>query len=980
MKIKKILGGIFFAALFAFLNSSQAQAQVSFAGGDGTEGSPYQIATCAQLQNINDDLGSYYVLKNDVDCSETATLNPDGNGGYYGFEPIGDFSNRFFGKMDGQEHKISDVYINRTGPEGMNVGLFSVIDEGGEVKNLGLENADISGNQEVGALAGGLSGRVENVSSSGFVNGNYTVGGLVGQHVPAANMDNSSPLVYTWNGEKYIYVADVGNMIPRENNGFDLAQIDSQNLVPKNNKYSMRISQEYNEIVYFDELSLMTFDHQPGYTVVSPLDVDTKVEDLMTISDTPTNPLLGCQDKYGNDCLDSLKDYDDKWSFKDASFVNSWVLDFGNLANKDSIHLIMRGARDYAAGTSGNFEKMRDIEVKDADGNWVTVYDKSTLSSDGTPRLRTIDLTGKFLSDNYQVRVTFGTQNVNYFAVDTSPQVPFTTNIYHPTKADLQFRGFTAIDKTYYYDHDYDSVSPAPEGMFKNQFGNFTKYGEVSPLLQSTNDQFVVMRYGDQMDIEFPYVAPAEGQERSFILNNEAMYKHATNDKVGDLGQTVSPLPYQGMEKYSVDTAYPMTQENQTYLNEWNTRSYAGKLTSSGSTIVNSFSSADVSGSSILGGLVGQNQKLITGSYATGNVSGSHHVGGLVGNAYGTDSIIENCYATGDVSGVNNSIGGFVGGNGEGSISNSYATGDVTAGDNNGYIGGFIGSDYNSSGTPQISNSFSTGDVNGGSLYIGGFVGYYGGNVDPDYAGNNNFWNNNLSTGVGLVNGYNESSWPTQAENKTYFQNNSTNEPLASWSFSGDSPIWEVKENSYPTLKWQSANASQPINPGATSEKFLEDIQAGFISIDGSDPQITNSVIFNEDYTITLGDATIILPAGTEMTKTGGGSIDFTQMTIQDITNALSQATTSNIAGAIQIGIPGLKLTFSTPITISIPVDPALNGQTLNVYFQNEGEENWNQQTVCLVAAGLCSFLTDHATKLFFGLTEHLKNGTLKYA
>jgi len=762
----------------------------------------YTVSSCQDLQNINNDKYGHYTLSQDLNCGETSTWNSDGNGGYQGFLPIGVNGDGFNGTFDGGNNTISGIYINR--PNTNLIGLFGVIEDGASVSNLGLENVNITGYDDVGALVGGLSGTVTNVYSTGQVNGNISVGGLAGIHATSDNFSNSSPLVYTWNGEKYKYVADVGQMILRSNSGLDLAQIDSQDLVPKDNKYSMKISEEYNEIVYYDELALMTFDHVPGYTVVSPLNRDTKVEDLRTISDTPTNSLVSCTDKYGNNCLDSLKAFDDKWSYKDNSFVNSWVLDFGNLANKNSIQLIMRGARDFAASASGNYEKIRNIEVRDSGGKWVTIYDKNSLASDGTPRLRTIDLTGKFLSDNYQVRVTMATQNINYFAIDTSPQVPFTTHTYYPTKADLQFQGFTAIDKAYYYNHDYSKISSTPDGLFVKQTGNFTKYGDVSPLLQSKNDQFVVMHYGDAMNIEFSYVAPSAGLERSFILYNDVLYKHASNDKIGSVGKTVSPLPFSGMTKYPYSSGeeYPLTQENQEYLNNWNTRVITGLDTSHGSTVIDSYSTATINGSQNVGGLVGFNNKEIRTSYATGNVNGDRVSGGLVG--YNNSSgLIHNSYATGNVTVTSQNVGGLVGLN-YGTITKTYATGGVNTGsDMYNYAGGLIGID-NSSG---VSNSFSTGDVSlvEGNLFSAGFTA-------SDYSSNydevNNYWFNNLSNGLNLVNSTGHS--PINAPSKDYFKglDISTKAPfVGQWDFAGingDAPVWYSRSNDYPKLTAQS--------------------------------------------------------------------------------------------------------------------------------------------------------------------------------
>ncbi len=685
-----------------------------------------EINTCDELAQIGINnaypLNEDYILGNDIDCSLTNPGTPGFNnvgiwGDGYGFEPIGTYySNQgsptsFTGTFDGQNFTISGLFIDR--PNQSNIGLFGVIDDGATVENFTLSNADITGDWYVGAVAGGLVGHLENVHASGTVNGYRTSGGLVGQHVPIGNLDNSSPLVYTWNGSKYIYTDDVGGQLPRYTNAEDLAQIDKSALAPKDGKYSMKIAQEYNEIVYYDQLSLMTFDHQPGYSVVSPLFRNTTKDDLRTISDTPTNTMQSCVDKYGNDCKDSLGSYDDKWSYKDDSKVNYWVMDFGDLsASKDeNVQLVMRGARNYDETPES---KLRTVQVKDQNGNWVEIYNKNDIGSDGSPRLRTIDLTGKFLSDNYQVKVGFDTLQANYFAIDTSPQVPVETNTYEPESVDLDFHGFTAIDRSHFNDHDYYDVKPYPATQFKNQYGKFTKYGDVTPLLQSKDDQYAVMRYGDQLNVEFPYNAVPEGKERSFILNNQALYKHAN---LGTLGTHVDPLPYQGMGTYDLNTQYPDTPENKSYLDTWNTREYVGTDNPSNSTIVDSSADVDVTVSSCnAGGVVGSNRaKDIIGTQATGNVTANCTAGGLAGELYDNSEISQSS-ASGNVLTSNSNAGGLVGAIYDGSINQSYATGSV---EGNYYVGGLVG--YMN--IVSITDSYSRGDVTGNGDYTGGIVG-----------------------------------------------------------------------------------------------------------------------------------------------------------------------------------------------------------------------------------------------------------------
>ena len=469
----------------------------------------------------------------------------------------------------------------------------------------------------------------------------------------------SSPLIYTWNGQKYVYAVDVGRFMPRSTKGTDYAHIGSGNLAALNGKYSVKITEEYNEIVYYDELSLMTFDHAPGYDVVTSF-VKSQLGKFYTISKNPSYPLLSCTDHYGNDCLDALKQSDNKWSYKDSSNLNSWTMNFGDLSGAKRILLVLQGARDYSIG-SYQTKSIKSIQVKDANGNWVNIYrglGESELSEalTGYPRTLVVDMTGKFLTNDYEIRLTLDRTRINYVAVDNSDPVPYTVNTYHPNSAILGFHGYTAVNKEYFWDHDYYKVSPKPLESFASQTGNFTKYGEVTPLLQKTDDEFVIMHSGDQMDVQFPYVAPPAGTERSFIFYNWVTYKHAD---IGPIGRTVDPLPFKGMSSYPYpdNEHYPQDQKHQQYLQQWNTRqiyddseSSGGRLTAtSNGNIPNSYSQDTVTGLTNAGS--------ISYSLATRKLSGNAQIGGLLDNNHGKS--INNSFSAGLVDG-NESIGGLI--------------------------------------------------------------------------------------------------------------------------------------------------------------------------------------------------------------------------------------------------------------------------------------------------------------------------------
>ena len=173
---------------------------------------------------------------------------------------------------------------------------------------------------------------------------------------------------------------------------------------------------------------------------------------------------------------------------------------------------------------------------------------------------------------------------------------------------------------------------------------------------------------------------------------------------------------------------------------------FAGGLvgySSSNVTISNSSASGDVLMSSTstsasttttasAGGLVGENQGVISNSFASGNITSdaknNADAGGLVG--WNNNGTISNSYASGDAT-SNATSGAYAGGlvgytGGKVSLSKSFASGNVTANATSGaYSGGLVGAS-NANGT--ISNAYATGMVTGNQI-IGGLVGHLAGSI-----------------------------------------------------------------------------------------------------------------------------------------------------------------------------------------------------------------------------------------------------------
>ena len=103
-----------------------------------------------------------------------------------GWAPIGDNStdsdeSRFTAIFEGNDHTISNLYINRSGTS--YVGLFGALGLGSNVRNLGIEGGRLSGDGNVGGLVGYSEGTISACYATGTATGTGDlVGGLVGNN------------------------------------------------------------------------------------------------------------------------------------------------------------------------------------------------------------------------------------------------------------------------------------------------------------------------------------------------------------------------------------------------------------------------------------------------------------------------------------------------------------------------------------------------------------------------------------------------------------------------------------------------------------------------------------------------------------------------------------------------------------------------------------------------------------------------------
>jgi hypothetical protein len=143
-----------------------------FAGGTGTSGNPYQVANATHLNNVRDYLGSYFIQTANIDLDVAPYNTGDG------WEPMGTSSAKFTGNYNGQGYTVSNLFINRSLTD--NIGLFGYTSGMAIVNRLGVIDVNVTGRNNVAALVGYNEGSISESYSTGIVEGNQTVGGLVG--------------------------------------------------------------------------------------------------------------------------------------------------------------------------------------------------------------------------------------------------------------------------------------------------------------------------------------------------------------------------------------------------------------------------------------------------------------------------------------------------------------------------------------------------------------------------------------------------------------------------------------------------------------------------------------------------------------------------------------------------------------------------------------------------------------------------------
>jgi hypothetical protein len=310
---------------------------------------------------------------------------------------------------------------------------------------------------------------------------------------------------------------------------------------------------------------------------------------IYTVSKTGLISPLAATNEKGENVLPYILQMDRVFTFGsngllspswDNITLNQLTLDLGDLSSEKQVKLVINGMVDWgdaapyydwidgfkAAAAQGLLADGTQIypapymEVKDAYGNWIRIPQDRQMPnpSDFNARTFVVDLTGLFPQgvNDYQIRITnFFNVTFDYIGIDVTSQENITIQKLTPTTALL-----TQI-----------------WGTQSTSYGAFTRYGDVTPLVQDADDMYVIGRQGDQVNLQFStanLTGPAEGMERDFFFIVACWFKDPPGGWGYGFNFTTDPLPFLNMSgfPYPITESYPYDAVHQQYLQVYNTR------------------------------------------------------------------------------------------------------------------------------------------------------------------------------------------------------------------------------------------------------------------------------------------------------------------------------------------------------------------------------------------------------------------------
>jgi len=419
---------------------------------------------------------------------------------------------------------------------------------------------------------------------------------------------SSCPTLFAWDGRHFQFIADmlgagvVGHWVgPGERNvprPIEYVKVEGPRVRRHNGKLAFRFMEPMEEVVYLDELRLLAVDH-PAEVNVYPNEYfasNPPYPKFKVIASRNARPPAGAWDDSGRDVLPQLLRRDRKYvtGFKLLPFAgfakpHDLELDLGPIDSRRPVRLLLHGYVDYftansmyAASQAGLQAESPHLDALTPAGKWVRVLDDMGFPA-GLPRPITVDLSGKLPPGSHRIRIRTNLQIYwDQALVDRSADdLPVRLTQVPLSSAALRFHGYPrqvpvslAGDIKFLYENSSSTGPYAREG------GNYTRFGDVLPLVAHTDDRLVVFGSGEEVAAEFdPSHLPAlpSGWSRDYFFMAEGYEKDM--DFYAAEANTVVPLPFRAMPSYpyAPPLSFPADPAHVDYQLEYNTRYVSGR-------------------------------------------------------------------------------------------------------------------------------------------------------------------------------------------------------------------------------------------------------------------------------------------------------------------------------------------------------------------------------------------------------------------
>ena len=417
---------------------------------------------------------------------------------------------------------------------------------------------------------------------------------------------SSCPVLFVWDGHRYKFVTDVigaavvGHWFTpqRRNtpNPGEWVKIDGANVALVNGKISVRFMEPMEEVNYIDQVRMVAVDH-PEDVQVNPderfLD-DPPFASGRVVASAGTRLPVGAWDGEGRDVLERLARRDHVFAsgftalpYDGFANLHALTLDLGEIEPNAPLRLLMTGYVNYFSATSlyaawqaGLKEIPPYVEAELPDGTWRRIPGDAGFPA-GLERTIVVDLTGKLPAGTRRIRLMTNLQIYwDQVLIDQSTDAEARTTEVPLATATLHFRGYPKqIEGASPGDLDYDYNLVSLTGPFQRERGSYTHFGDVTPLVKSVDDRFVVFGSGEEIAAEFDTAKlpalPAHWKRDYFFYANGFV---KDMDWWDASPFTVAQMPFHGMSSYPYPASekHPGGADSLDYQLNWNDRFDSG--------------------------------------------------------------------------------------------------------------------------------------------------------------------------------------------------------------------------------------------------------------------------------------------------------------------------------------------------------------------------------------------------------------------